>query len=139
MATANVEGVGYIVDGANAKVPNATERAKRVTVVISDDVLLKDKEVDEEMQKHLEPLAEAHGNSKTVNDEIHKKVDQINKEMLENESELVYGIHDSTNRVMIKVVDRNTKKVLKEYPPEKTLDMLAKVWEMAGLMVDEKR
>ncbi len=137
MAAANVEGVGYIVDGANAKVPNAIERANRVTVVISDDVLLK--EVDEEMQKHPEPLAEAQGNSKKVNDEIHKKVDQINKEMLENESELVYGIHDSTNRVMIKVVDRNTKKVLKEYPPEKTLDMLAKVWEMAGLMVDEKR
>ena len=31
------------------------------------------------------------------------------------------------------------KEVIKEYPPEKTLDMIAKVWEMAGIMVDEKR
>ncbi|MDY3818812.1 MAG: flagellar protein FlaG, partial [Lachnospiraceae bacterium] len=29
--------------------------------------------------------------------------------------------------------------VKKEYPAEKTLDMIQKVWEMAGLMVDEKR
>ena len=50
----------------------------------------------------------------------------------------VFGIHDATNRVMIKIVDKDTKEVLKEYPPEKTLDMIAKVWEVAGLLVDEK-
>ena len=44
-----------------------------------------------------------------------------------------------TNRVTIKIVDKKTKEVIKEFPPEKTLDMIAKVWEMAGLMVDEKR
>ena len=45
---------------------------------------------------------------------------------------------NATNRVTIKIVDKDTKKVLKEYPPEKTLDMIAKVWEMAGLLVDQK-
>ena len=39
----------------------------------------------------------------------------------------------------IKIIDKDTKKVLKEIPPEKTLDMIAKVWELAGLMLDEKR
>ncbi|MBE5874939.1 MAG: flagellar protein FlaG, partial [Lachnospiraceae bacterium] len=41
--------------------------------------------------------------------------------------------------VTIKIVDRTTKEVIKELPPEKTLDMIAKVWELAGIMVDEKR
>jgi flagellar protein FlaG len=41
--------------------------------------------------------------------------------------------------VTIKLVDKETKEVIKELPPEKTLDMIAKVWEMAGLLVDEKR
>ena len=27
---------------------------------------------------------------------------------------------------------------IKEYPPEETLDMIAKVWEIAGILVDEK-
>lgn len=66
-----------------------------------------------------------------------KAVEEINRNA--RNSEAVFGIHDATNRVTIKIIDKDTKKVLKEYPPEKTLDMIAKVWEMAGLMVDEKR
>lgn len=54
-------------------------------------------------------------------------------------SEAVFGFHDATNRVTIKIVDKDTKEVIKELPPEKTLDMIAKVWEMAGILVDEKR
>lgn len=71
------------------------------------------------------------------NEQLKKAVDQMNKKM-EN-SEAVFGFHDDTNRVTIKIVDKDTKKVIKELPPEKTLDMIAKVWEMAGILVDEKR
>ena len=35
-------------------------------------------------------------------------------------------------------MDKNTKEVIKELPPEKTLDMIARIWEMAGILVDEK-
>ncbi len=84
-----------------------------------------------------EDAAVAQGNSRTVNEEIRKKVEEINKNMISH-SEAIFGIHDGTNRVTIKIVDRDTKKVIKEIPPEKTLDMLARIWEMAGILVDEK-
>ena len=70
-------------------------------------------------------------------DQIRKAVDDLNKKM--SNSEAIFGIHEKTNRVTIKIVDKQTKEVIKELPPEKTLDMIAKVWEMAGIMVDEKR
>ncbi|MBE5882405.1 MAG: flagellar protein FlaG [Lachnospiraceae bacterium] len=70
-------------------------------------------------------------------EQLKKAVDQMNKKM-EN-SEAVFGFHEDTNRVTIKIVDKDSKKVIKELPPEKTLDMIAKVWEMAGILVDEKR
>lgn len=54
------------------------------------------------------------------------------------DSVAVFGIHEKTNRVIIKIVDKNTDKVIKEFPPEETLDMIAKVWEIAGILVDEK-
>ena len=72
----------------------------------------------------------------TGSKQIRKAIDEINKKAVN--SEAIFGIHDKTNRVMIKIIDKDTKKVIKEYPLEKTLDMIAKVWEMAGLMVDEK-
>lgn len=75
--------------------------------------------------------------SQPTNEQIKRAVDEMNKKM--GNSEAVFGIHDDTNRVTIKIVDKETKKVIKELPPEKTLDMIAKVWEMAGILVDEKR
>ncbi len=71
------------------------------------------------------------------NEQIRKAVEQMNKKM--THSEAVFGIHEETNRVTIKIVDKDTEEVIKEFPPEKTLDMIAKVWELAGLLVDEKR
>ena len=70
------------------------------------------------------------------NDKIKKAVEQLNKNL--TNSEAVFGVHDETNRVTIKIVDKESKEVIKEFPPEKTLDMIAKVWELAGILVDEK-
>lgn len=72
-----------------------------------------------------------------TNDQIKRAVENINKRSAQTEA--VFGVHDGTNRVTIKIIDKESKKVIKEYPPEKTLDMIAKVWEMAGILVDEKR
>lgn len=82
--------------------------------------------------------SEQGGEQQTTNEQIRKAVEQLNKNMVSH-SEAVFGIHEGTNRVTIKIVDKNTKEVIKELPPEKTLDMIAKVWEMAGIMIDEKR
>lgn len=68
--------------------------------------------------------------------QLKKAVNDLNKQM--KNSEAIFGIHDKTNRVTIKIIDKTTKEVIKEYPPEETLDMIAKVWEIAGILVDEK-
>lgn len=70
-------------------------------------------------------------------EQIKKAVEKLNRNLMN--SEAVFGIHEETNRVTIKIVDKETKEVLKELPPEKTLDMIAKAWELAGLLVDERR
>lgn len=72
-------------------------------------------------------------------EQIKKAVEDVNKKITNQNSELQFGIHEGTNRITIKVIDKETKKVIKELPPEKTLDMIAKAWELAGIMVDERR
>lgn len=71
-----------------------------------------------------------------VNDQVKKAVERMNQSM--SHSEAIFGIHEKTNRVTIKIVDKDTKEVIKEIPPEKTLDMIAKAWELAGILVDER-
>ena len=72
------------------------------------------------------------------NAKIRKAISEMTKKVQSN-TEAIFGIHEKTNRVTIKMVDKETKKVIKEFPPDETLDMIAKVWEIAGIMVDEKR
>lgn len=50
-----------------------------------------------------------------------------------------FSIHEKTKEVMVKVIDTDTNQVIREIPPEKILDLVAKMWEMAGLVVDERR
>lgn len=71
------------------------------------------------------------------NSELQKAISEFKKKINPN-TIAEFGIHEPTKRITIKIVDKDTDKVIKEYPPEKTLEMIAKVWELAGIMVDEK-
>lgn len=88
--------------------------------------------------KETQNIAKSMDAIEQENERIRKAVAEMSKKMTSN-TEAVFGIHEETNMVTIKLVDKDTKKVIREIPPEKTLDMIAKVWELAGILVDEKR
>ncbi|MCR5216682.1 MAG: flagellar protein FlaG [Lachnospiraceae bacterium] len=69
---------------------------------------------------------------------IRQALKDMNKK-LSNNTIAEFGIHEGTNRVMIKIKDKETDEVIREVPAEKTLDLIQKAWEMAGILVDEKR
>lgn len=68
---------------------------------------------------------------------IDDAVKSANRKMVRTRCE--YSYHKETNRVSIKVLNADTDEVIREIPPEKSLDMLQKMWEMAGILVDERR
>ena len=78
-------------------------------------------------------------NAQTTPDQLRKMIEEMNKKINNSNEIAMFGIHEDTNRIMIKIMDKDTKEVIKEFPPEKTLDMIAKLWEMAGILIDERR
>lgn len=70
------------------------------------------------------------------NEKIRKAVEKLNSAL--EATECRYSFHDDTNRIVIRVVDKETDEVIKEFPAEETLDMIYKAWELAGILVDEK-
>lgn len=140
MAIEAIKGASMSYQGGNATAEvkaEASVRAETTVNVATSNQIAKDtiriaaQNTDADRQNNPNQQAKAQ------NAQIKRAIEEINKRA--NNSEAIFGIHDATNRVTIKIVDKETKEVLKEYPPEQTLDMIAKVWEMAGLMVDEKR
>ncbi|MFD3157522.1 flagellar protein FlaG [Haloimpatiens sp. FM7330] len=70
--------------------------------------------------------------------DVRDVVDGINKLIKDTATHIEYEKHDKFNEYIIKIVDNETKEVVKEIPPKKILDMVAKMCEMIGILVDEK-
>ena len=135
-----IKGVAMTFQGGNATADVRAAEAHKVDVAESTQVsdnLAKDTMAMNTKDVSADGGGQGGAEPQASESQIKKAVEEINKKA--KNSEAVFGIHEGTNRVTIKIVDKQTKEVIKEFPPDKTLDMISRVWEMAGLMVDEKR
>ena len=128
-------------------VPKSTEKSKKAESAKTES---KKTESIDELGKQVQ-IAEADeavtlsimADEQLVDDQKNVNLDRLKKIMEQvtaalPHSEAKFGIHEKTNRITIKLVDRDTHEVIKEIPPEKSLDLIAKRMELAGVMVDEK-
>lgn len=74
----------------------------------------------------------------TKEDEIISSIEKANKKLQASATELSFSVHSGTKQIMIKILDTNTKEIVKEIPSEKILDMVANLMETAGLIIDKK-
>lgn len=72
-------------------------------------------------------------------EKVESALRDINAKIRPTHTECQFSYHEKTKRIAIKVLDQDTGEVIREIPPEKTLDMIAKTLELAGILVDEKR
>jgi flagellar protein FlaG len=85
-------------------------------------------------------LAEVQGHHISISDEhLIKAIEKAVKTVQGPHTFLEFSVHEKTKRISVKVHDQATGEVIREIPPEKTLDFVAKLWEMAGILVDERR
>lgn len=62
----------------------------------------------------------------------------MNKFMQSLNADLQFSMHEKTQRIIVKLVDTKTSKVLKEFPPHELLDTLAAISEYVGALLDKK-
>tara|TARA_Y100000588_G_C13982738_1_gene807963 strand:- start:482 stop:862 length:381 start_codon:yes stop_codon:yes gene_type:complete len=74
-----------------------------------------------------------------INDEmLDKSIEQANKTLENYNRYIERSVHEKTKAIMYVMKDSTTNEVIREFPPRKIQDMIAKMWELAGLFVDEK-
>ena len=84
-------------------------------------------------------IAERQGKKIAVGEEVLiKAIEKANKALQGINTTFEFRIHEATKQIMVKIMDRDTGEIVRELPPEKVLDMVAKLWEKAGLIVDER-
>ena len=78
-------------------------------------------------------------NSKnSVKAKVEKVTDRLNDLMDTMDTNLHFKLHYKTDELMVQVYDEQNKKLLREWPPHEFLDMMAKIHELEGTLVDKK-
>lgn len=71
-------------------------------------------------------------------DELIQNIEKANQEIIIYDRKFEFEIHEDTKKIMVKIIDINSEEIIREIPPEKILDLVAKMWELTGLFIDEK-
>lgn len=75
-----------------------------------------------------------------INDDmLDSAIKQANKSLEQYNRVVERSVHEVTHAIIYVLKDTETDEVIREFPPRKIQDMIAKMWEMAGLLVDERR
>jgi len=70
--------------------------------------------------------------------ELIKLIESANDEIIVYDKRFEFSIHEETKHIVVKVIDVATDEVIREIPPEKILDLVASLWKISGLIVDER-
>lgn len=74
----------------------------------------------------------------TTEQKIKDAIAGANKKLAEKRTRCEFSYYKEVNRISIKVYDRETNEVIKEIPAEESLETLEKIWDLAGLLIDER-
>ena len=83
-------------------------------------------------------LAEQLEQKRYTEDELINSIESANKQFIAYDRRFEFSIHEKTKQIMVKVIDISTDETIREIPPEKILDLVAAIWEISGIIVDER-
>ena len=122
-----VGGASTVTDKGNEVVADTAKSAVSSAAVAVGQASESEKNGNNDAQKEQQKQASSMADVKDI------------RKVLNNNTIAEFGYNEPTNRITIKIKDKDTNEVIKEIPSEKALEMLAKAWELAGIMVDERR
>lgn len=92
-----------------------------------------------EQKKEEEKAGEMKGKKDPAEKQIKAALEQANHQAKMKQTACEFTYDEDTKRISITVKDKDTDEIIREIPGEETLEMISKIWELAGILIDEKR
>ena len=83
-------------------------------------------------------VKDGESNNKSTQGDVKKAVEKLNRFLEDEGSHAEYETHDKFKDIIIKIVDNKTNQIITEIPSRKILDLVAKMCEIAGVLVDKR-
>lgn len=71
-------------------------------------------------------------------EKLNEVVESMNQFLQPTHTSLKFELHEKLDEYYVKIIDDETKEVIREIPSKKILDMYAAMTEFMGLVVDKK-
>jgi len=117
-----------------SKVNMSSTKLESSSNIMNEEIATKQVQASatELMQKNKQQLSIAE-------EAIVKAIEKANKALAGVEKSFQYSVHEKTGDIIVKVINQDTKEVIREIPPEKLIDLVLKLQEISGVIIDEKR
>ena len=69
--------------------------------------------------------------------EVKEAVEELNK-LFDKNTYAEYEVREGIGNIIIRIIDGNTKEVIREIPPEKIIEMVEAMCERAGIIFNKK-
>ena len=112
----------------------AIEIAQNVNSLSSQEQVNKEN-IDVQIKK--QEIKKGDKTSKVLSEkDLKNLIDTLEKGIQQFNRRLKFDINKEINRIVIKVIDRDTDKVIREIPPSEIQNLLMKIREAIGLLYD---
>lgn len=131
------------VNNSYNRVDCTVEKVTRHTGNERTDTKKKTENIDVKGKTNLQHEDDVNAIAKNADDNSTRKIkealDQANQKARFHKTACEFAYDETTNRISITIRDKETDEIIRQVPAEETLEMISKLWEQAGILVDEKR
>ena len=117
-----------IIEVNNASVDTSQVRAPNIAKPVSAENV-----VDVPKQDHERKASTPH----LSREDVENMLDSIYELTNMLQTKLNFSIHDNTNEIVVRVINRETEEIIRQIPPEELLEIHAGMKKMTGLLLHE--
>ncbi len=88
--------------------------------------------------EQVSPDAEMTQKEKGKQEQVKPTTEALNNFLEFMSADIRFKIHEKSQRLFVQLVSEKDQRVLRQYPPEEFLDMVARIREFVGIFLDKK-
>jgi flagellar protein FlaG len=123
---------------APQKADDKLAASPQLTATAVDESNKTENTLQQQTEQNYQQVQQSGEKDELGREQLEKMAQQLQDFMGEMNRSLQFQVDEESGRDVIKVVDKNSGELIKQYPSEEVLSLVAKLSETAGFLIDQK-
>ncbi|MCF7498547.1 MULTISPECIES: flagellar protein FlaG [unclassified Pseudoalteromonas] len=122
---------------APQKADDKLAASPQLTATAVDESNKTENTLQQQTEQNYQQVQQSGEKDELGREQLEKMAQQLQDFMGEMNRSLQFQVDEESGRDVIKVVDKNSGELIKQYPSEEVLSLVAKLSETAGFLIDQ--